>query len=319
MLVQLRRLRAASLIATLAVATAACSDSSDPEPEPNEPGPNLPELGFNGQDARFGEVNEEQLQRMVDVEVDGPFYMLNLIKFREQADYIDGRETDLTGREADALYAPLEFLEAIGAAPVFISEVETNLPLGDGTQWDRVAIVRYPSRALFLEMAQDPDFRARAIHKEAGVEKTIVMVSDLIELPLPDNFEPAEPAFPPTADDPPFDMVHILNYRDVAQYEPGANEPERSGREAVELYQSNAGAVATPMGVYPAAWFDIEGVLIGDGREWEELRINRFPSHATFGALTSDPTWAEGTHHRTAGIEDTYSLQTLPLLNTFAR
>ncbi len=314
------RVCAASAVLLL---SAACSDGSATETTETTDGgsmaPDLPDLGFDGQQARFGSINEEQLERMVNVEVDGPFYMLNLIKFRERADYLDGRETNLTGREADALYAPLEFLDAIGAEIVFVAEVETNLPLGDGVQWDQVGIVLYPSRTAFLEMVQEPEFRARAIHKEAGVEKTIVMVSDLAELPLPEGFEPLPPAFPPTAEDPPFDMIHLFNYYDTARYEPGTNEPERSGREAVQQYQNNAGSVAAPMGVHPAAWFDIEGVFIGDGRDWHEFRINRFPSHATFQALTSDPTWADGTYHRVAGLEDTYSLQTLPLLNTFVQ
>jgi len=73
----------------------------------------------------------------IDRADDGPFHMINLIEFREKADYRDGRETDLTGREADASYAPLEFLKQIG-------------------------IVRYPSRALFFQMTQDEAFQSRS-------------------------------------------------------------------------------------------------------------------------------------------------------------
>ena len=50
--------------------------------------------------------------------------MVNLIKYREWAVYADGRETDLTGREANALYNPVEFLSAIGARVVFSTEVD---------------------------------------------------------------------------------------------------------------------------------------------------------------------------------------------------
>jgi hypothetical protein len=102
----------------------------------------VPETG----DARFGTVNEDQLRRMVEIDPadDGPFHMINLIKFREKADYRDGRETDLTGREADALYAPLEFLKEIGAKIVFVTDVETNLISLEGTEWERIAIVATP-------------------------------------------------------------------------------------------------------------------------------------------------------------------------------
>ena len=36
---------------------------------------------------------------------DVPFLAVNLIKFKEKAEYADGRETDLTGREAYAIYS----------------------------------------------------------------------------------------------------------------------------------------------------------------------------------------------------------------------
>jgi hypothetical protein len=37
---------------------------------------------------------------------DGPFVMINLLKFKEHADYFDGSDAHLTGREAYARYAP---------------------------------------------------------------------------------------------------------------------------------------------------------------------------------------------------------------------
>lgn len=115
-----------SAVCTLLFASAACgSDSSSSTSR-------LPQV----EDPSFGEVNEEQLRRMVEIDPadDGPFHMINLVKFREKAVYADGRETDLTGREADALYAPLEFLRAIGAEIVFVSNVERNLISTEGTQ-----------------------------------------------------------------------------------------------------------------------------------------------------------------------------------------
>ena len=53
----------------------------------------------------FGKPNPAQFLRMLAAPTKGPFYMVNLIRFRDRAMYADGRKTDLTGREADALYA----------------------------------------------------------------------------------------------------------------------------------------------------------------------------------------------------------------------
>jgi hypothetical protein len=65
------------------------------------------------------EFNADQVQRMIDEPTAGPFYMFNLIEYREQAVYADGRPTDLTGEEANALYNPGEYIAAIGARAVF--------------------------------------------------------------------------------------------------------------------------------------------------------------------------------------------------------
>ena len=46
----------------------------------------------------------EQLQAFIEQAPEGPIYMLNLLKFKAQAEYADGRETDLTGAQAYGLY-----------------------------------------------------------------------------------------------------------------------------------------------------------------------------------------------------------------------
>jgi hypothetical protein len=239
--------------------------------------------------------------------------MVNLIKFREKADYADGRETDLTGREADALYAPFEFLAEIGAEIVFAADVETNLISFEGTQWEQIGIVRYPSRALFFQMTQDEEFQARAIHKDAGVEKSLVIVTQLrAPVTLPERDDIPNPA---TEDDPPVAIAHLLAYNEIADYGPDSSEPERSGEEAMALYEGGAAPIAIEQGAGPLGWFDVEGVLIGDEREWDEFRINLFPSHAAFEAVVADPTRQAGEVHRQAAIEDTYTTANKIIIN----
>ena len=46
----------------------------------------------------------EQIAAMLEPGPDGPIYMVNLLKFKDHAEYEDGRETDLTGRAAYNLY-----------------------------------------------------------------------------------------------------------------------------------------------------------------------------------------------------------------------
>ena len=118
----------------------------------------------------YGRPNWELIKRWLELppDNDGPFWALNLMKYREVATY-----GGVSGREADDKYAPLGPLAAIGATVAFHGDVTKQL-LGS-PQWDRVGIVRYPTRHSFFEMQQRDDFKDKHVHKEAGMEFTIVM------------------------------------------------------------------------------------------------------------------------------------------------
>ncbi len=114
---------------------------------------------------RYGAVDHDYAMRLATTppEEDGPVWMVNLMQSREVADYADGRESSISGREADDLYTPLESLAGVGAEIVFVADVEDQL-LGDAPRWDRVAVVRYPTRRAFIEMQSRPDFQRQHVH-----------------------------------------------------------------------------------------------------------------------------------------------------------
>jgi hypothetical protein len=89
-----------------------------------------------------------------------------------------------------------------------------------------------------------------------------------------------------------------------------------SGSEAIASYEQAVAVAALPLGIRPTAALDVEGVLVGDGRAWDEVRFNRFPSHAAFRALTADPSWQAQQSARAAALADTYALITLPIVDT---
>lgn len=138
----------------------------------------------NGNTIRYGRINTRMVGGWARGEVspDGPFWALNLMKYRDVADYGNDSGPRVSGREADDAYTPRESLEGIGAMIAFAADVE-SISAGDGVQWDRIGIVRYPSRKAFLEMQQRDDFKSKHVHKDAGMEFTIVM-STLPVLPF---------------------------------------------------------------------------------------------------------------------------------------
>jgi uncharacterized protein (DUF1330 family) len=261
----------------------------------------------------FGEFDRAQLRAMMEVEEDAPFYMVNLIKFREFAAYADGSDATLTGREANARYNALPIILEIGGRPVFVAEVEQQL-IGDETRWDQVAIVYYPTRAAFVSMLERADFQETSTHKDAGVEESVVLVTtakDVPALPPPDL---ATLPFPPTAEDPAFTMVHIMRFQAAVEGDDGTI----SGRDLIGRYEQAVAVAALPLGIRPTAALEVEGVLVGDGRAWDEVRLNRFPSHAAFRALSDDPSWQAQQADRSAALADTYALITLPIIDSIA-
>lgn len=124
---------------------------------------------------RYGVVDQAYVARMAAVPAadDGPVLMLNLMRYRPWADYRDGRdEPPVTGREADDRYAPLTVLADLGAEVVLFGDVVEQVRGDEG--WDRVAVVRYPTRQSFLAMQDRPDFVALHVHKDAGMERTVI-------------------------------------------------------------------------------------------------------------------------------------------------
>ena len=116
--------------------------------------------------------NEDQIKEFSEQVEDKPIYMVNLLKFKEKANYPDKRETDLTGEEAYAIYAEevAGHLEKVGGKPLFGGKVE-RLMLGEVEDlWDKVAIAMYPSRKAMFQMINDPDYIVSAQHRVAGLE-----------------------------------------------------------------------------------------------------------------------------------------------------
>ncbi len=103
--------------------------------------------------------------------------MLNLLRFRELAEYSDGRSTTLSGREAYNLYGEgmREIVEGEGGKVLFYGDI-TGLIIGQiGELWDAVALVQYPSSADFARIAMLPEVQHIGIHRAAGLKGQLLI------------------------------------------------------------------------------------------------------------------------------------------------
>lgn len=112
------------------------------------------------------------VQELMKPGPDGPIFMVNLLKFKEKAEYEDGRASDLSGRDAYMIYgrAVTEILPKFGGKAIFAADV-TFLSLGKAEElWDEVAIAMYPKRADMVRMSMSAEWQAAAVHRTAGLK-----------------------------------------------------------------------------------------------------------------------------------------------------
>ena len=115
--------------------------------------------------------NKAQLAGFLEGDTETPIKMVNLLKFKDKAEYEDGRETSLSGKEAYKIYADevLGHLERVGGKSIFFGEVQ-RLMLGEVEElWDWVAIAEYPSRKAMLEMIMNSEYQKSEEHRSAGL------------------------------------------------------------------------------------------------------------------------------------------------------
>ncbi|MDJ0920066.1 MAG: DUF1330 domain-containing protein [Henriciella sp.] len=123
----------------------------------------------------------EQIQKMMEPGPEGPIFMVNLLKFKDKAEYEDGRETDLSGRDAYMVYgaAVSQILLEYGGLPIFVADV-THLSLGKVEElWDEVAIAAYPNRKALLDMSMSEAWQEASVHRAAGLKGQLNLESVL--------------------------------------------------------------------------------------------------------------------------------------------
>ncbi len=101
-----------------------------------------------------------------------PVTMLNLLRYRDQADYSAyPGETACSGREAYRRYSAgvVPLLESLGGKVLFLGGgLKTIIGPADES-WDDVLIVRYPSAKTLLDMITSERYRAIAHHRTAAL------------------------------------------------------------------------------------------------------------------------------------------------------
>ena len=124
--------------------------------------------------AAIAHLNSDALEALPD---DGPVTMLNLMHFRDRS-----RDGKGSGWDAYLRYSALsiKLIKSVGGTIVWTGEAQAvALGVPEAHRWDYVALVRYPSRAAFLEMMKSPDYLVANVERENGcVDHAIIAIRE---------------------------------------------------------------------------------------------------------------------------------------------
>jgi uncharacterized protein (DUF1330 family) len=111
----------------------------------------------------------EQIQELLKGPADQPVVMLNLLRFKERASAPDG---SLTGEEAYQRYADdmTRFVTSRGGRVIWSGRVDSQVIGSDAGGFHVAALMEYPSRQVFVEIATSPEVAKFGVHRTAGLE-----------------------------------------------------------------------------------------------------------------------------------------------------
>lgn len=102
---------------------------------------------------------------------DQPVVMLNLLKFRELANYENG-EAPCSGREAYKKYSEqaIGHIKNMGGSLLWMGDAKMSVIAPTEEEWDEVLLVRYPSVEHFIQMVTNPEYQQLTQHRTAALE-----------------------------------------------------------------------------------------------------------------------------------------------------
>ena len=125
---------------------------------------------------RFLEVSQEAAAALFSRNIAGRVVMLNLLRFREVADYSATPElmpdAPISGAEAYQKYIvhTLPFLEESGGEMLFLGKSSKFLIGPQEERWDCVMLIRQKSLADFMAFASNQAYLAGLGHRTAALE-----------------------------------------------------------------------------------------------------------------------------------------------------
>lgn len=119
--------------------------------------------------------SDSAAKRLFSLPSNKEMVMLNLLRFRDIADYSNFHEHNnspiISGREAFQRYIDqtIPFLKECGGDVLFLGESQHFFIGPSHEQWDFVMLIKQRSLADFLAFASNPEYQSVMAHREAAL------------------------------------------------------------------------------------------------------------------------------------------------------
>ena len=119
-------------------------------------------------------------QAFKDLPRDEPIHMLNLLEYREQAEYPEGHEhvgKGWSGRRAYEEYGKTSgpIFRRVGGTIVWRGAFQTMVPGPDAKRWHDGFIAHYPNAGACFEMIKHPEYQQAVVNRTAALVDSRLM------------------------------------------------------------------------------------------------------------------------------------------------
>lgn len=111
---------------------------------------------------------------MLELPVDEPLDMLNMIRYKDKAVYEEGSEFAKKGWTGEQAYAEYRrhsspVASRVGSSVAYVGVPQITVIGPEHEKWDSVFIIRYPNLKSFQALLSDPEYQKHAFHRSAAV------------------------------------------------------------------------------------------------------------------------------------------------------
>ena len=123
---------------------------------------------------RYIDPSPANFQAFKDLPRDEPIHMLNLLLYRDKAEYPEGHEhagKGWSGRRAYEEYGKTSgpIFAGVGGSIVWRGAFQTMVTGPDIREWHDGFVAQYPNSAAFFEMIKNPDYQKAVVNRTAAL------------------------------------------------------------------------------------------------------------------------------------------------------